>query len=251
MSGCSCDGGAGGFTIARDDVDDAVGKAGFHGQLGDAEGGEWRLLGGLEDDGAAGGKGGAPFPGLHEEGEIPGDDLTDDADGLVAGVAEIGAVDGDGLAFDFVGPAGVVTVTVDDQRKVGGAAVANGLAVVEGFEHRQLVEILFDQVGELVEKAAALAGVHLAPGAGVEGLTGGADGEIDIGFIALGDVGDDLTGGGVDGFEGFPADGADPFAVDQHFGLADFDGRAVLLGIVGVGRLERGCGHGDLRERVG
>ena len=44
-------------------------------EAGDVEGGEGRLLRGLEDDGAAGGEGRAQLPGEHHEREVPRDDL--------------------------------------------------------------------------------------------------------------------------------------------------------------------------------
>ena len=54
----------------------------------EAEAGERGLLGELEDDGAAGGERGAELPGGHQQREVPGDDLRDDADGLARGVGE-------------------------------------------------------------------------------------------------------------------------------------------------------------------
>src|SRR5205807_1777969 len=62
----TADGGAGGRAVTGHDVDDAVGEAGFLGQGGDAQRGQRRLLGGLEDDGAAGGEGRSPLPRLHQ-----------------------------------------------------------------------------------------------------------------------------------------------------------------------------------------
>ena len=77
----------------------------------------------------------------------------------------------------------------------------------------------FDQVGELVHQPAAVAGVHLAPGAGVERLAGGLDGQVDVGRIALGDLGDDFFGGRVDRRERLAALAVAPLAVDQQLGL--------------------------------
>ena len=80
--------GAGGFAVARDDVDDAIGESGFLKEFAEAKRGERRLLGGLQNYGAAGGERGAEFPGGHQEREIPGNDLADDADGFAHGVGE-------------------------------------------------------------------------------------------------------------------------------------------------------------------
>ena len=67
-------------------------------------------------------------------------------------------------------------------------AVADRLAVVERFQSGQLFVVLLDQVGELVEQSAALAGVHLPPGAFLERLAGGLDGHVDVGLVPLGDL---------------------------------------------------------------
>ena len=85
----AAEGGAGGRAVAGHDVDDAVGKPASWASCGDAQGGQRRLLGRLEDDGAAGRQGRAPLPRLHQQREVPRDDLADDADRLVPRVAEV------------------------------------------------------------------------------------------------------------------------------------------------------------------
>ena len=59
------------------DVDHAGGKAGFDDEFADAQCAERRLLGGLEDDRVAGRQRRAEFPRLHEQREIPRDDLAE------------------------------------------------------------------------------------------------------------------------------------------------------------------------------
>ena len=194
----TAEGGAGRGAVAGHDVDDAVGEAGFLGQGRHAQGRQRRLLGRLEDDGVAAGQGRAPLPRLHQQREVPRDDLADDADRLMAGVAEIWPLDGDGLAVVLVGPAGVVAIGLDGQRQVGVERIAVGLAVVERFQSGQLLFVLLDEVGELVQQPAALGGADLGPGAFLERLAGGLDGEIDVGLVALGDLADGFAGGGVE-----------------------------------------------------
>ena len=55
-------------------------------QLGEAQRRERRLLGGLEDDGVAGGERRAELVAAHQQREVPGDDRADDADRLAAHV---------------------------------------------------------------------------------------------------------------------------------------------------------------------
>jgi hypothetical protein len=110
------------------------------------------------------------------------------------------AVDRNGLAFNFVGPAGIVAVTIRHQRKICSHGILQRLAIVERFEHGQFFFVLVDKVGELADAAAALPGGHFAgPRAGVESLTGGFDGLVNIGLVAFSDLGDYLAGGRIDG----------------------------------------------------
>lgn len=81
------DGRAGSGAIARNDVDDTRGEAGLDEELTGTERRERGLLGGLEHHGVTGGKHRRDLPGEHEEGEVPGDDLADDTNGLVKRVA--------------------------------------------------------------------------------------------------------------------------------------------------------------------
>jgi hypothetical protein len=54
--------------------------------------------------------------------------------------------------------------------------------------------------GDGGERRAYKAG-HSWPGAMVEGLPGGLHGEVDVGLVSFGDLGDDLAGARVTGFE--------------------------------------------------
>src|SRR5690606_9519716 len=73
---------AGFFAEAVDDVEDA-GRQEVGDLLHEVEKGGRGLLRGLEHDGVAGGQGGGDLPGGHEDGEVPRDDLRDDAQRLV------------------------------------------------------------------------------------------------------------------------------------------------------------------------
>ncbi len=240
--------GSGAFAEAGEDVDDAFGEAGFVDEFGEAEAGHRGLLGELEDDGAAGGERGAELPGGHEQREVPGDDLGGDADGFAQGVGvEVaGERERERVAGDFGGPSGHVAEHVDGERHVGGAGDGDGLAVVERLEFGEFVEVLFEQVAELPDEAAALGGLHAGPGAVVEGVAGGADGAVDVFRLGLGNVGHDLAGGGIVDGEGLAGGGEDEASVDEH---------AVFLGdeVVGVAAdagIDGESGHVNLRRTV-
>src|SRR5439155_11968464 len=132
---------------------------------------------------------------------------------------------GNGLAVVLVGPTGGIAIAGDGERKIGGARDVIGLAVVESFELRQCIGVLFDQLGEFVHQVAALrSGELFAPGAVVESGAGGGDGFVHISGIGFSDVGDGFAGGGIDGRKGFAGRGVGPFVVDEQLGGAGFKG---------------------------
>ena len=80
----------GSLSVAIDDVYDTRWEASLVEELCDAKSRERRELRWLEDDGVSGRECGAKLPGEHEEREIPGNDLPDDANTLVPRVRELG-----------------------------------------------------------------------------------------------------------------------------------------------------------------
>ncbi len=80
------------------------------------------------------GQGRTELPSLHEEREVPGDNLATDAHGLVPGVGEQVAVHRDGLAVILVSPTGIVPETLQSQGDIGIERSRKWLAIVEGFQ---------------------------------------------------------------------------------------------------------------------
>ena len=146
-------GGAGRLAEAVDDVDDAGGEAGLDGQLADPQGGQRRLLGGLHHDGVAAGQGRAPLPGEHQQREVPGDDLADDADRLAQRVRQEAAAHRDGLALDLVGPAGVVAQRVDDALPCRRCESVIVLPQLSDSSAASSSALLLDEVGQLEHAA--------------------------------------------------------------------------------------------------
>ena len=67
-------------------------------------------------------------------------------------------------AFLRANAAGEITEVIDSQRYVGGGRLADGLAVVDGFDERQRGEIVLQSLGDLVQDVGALRGGSPAPG---------------------------------------------------------------------------------------
>ena len=104
------------FAESGHDVDHTRRKPGFDRQFSHREAGQRRLFGRFHDDRVPRRQGRSPLPGRHQHREIPGNDLTANADRFAAGVAEIIAPDRDRATFDLVGPTAVIPQTINHER---------------------------------------------------------------------------------------------------------------------------------------
>ncbi|GIW20098.1 MAG: hypothetical protein KatS3mg065_0394 [Chloroflexota bacterium] len=202
---------------AGDDVEDAVGQAGLPGELGEAEGGEGRRRGGLEDDRVAGRQGRTDLPDRHPEGIVPGRHLADDADRLAADEARVAAgVLGRPLALEDPGRPGEEAEVVDGEGEVRFAAELVGRPGLEGLDPGQLVGLGLDAVGEAPQDGRPLAGREATPDARLEGAPGGGDGGIDVVDGPLGDPADELAGRRAADLEPGPGAGGRRSTIDDH-----------------------------------
>src|ERR1019366_4949321 len=106
---------------------------------------------------------------------------------------------------------------------------------VERLEFRELLKVVFQQVAELPQQAAAFRGRHARPGALVEGAARGTDGAVYVFLLGLGDVSKNLAGGGVVDIKGLAGGRGDKAAIDEHavFALDEVGGAAADAGIDG------------------
>ena len=193
------------------DGDGAVGETGFAGELGQAEGGERGLAGGLDDDAVAGGEGGAELVGGQQQREVERGDTQDRADGEALHPAGAVHAGGDGIqGQDFAG---------DTEGFLGGAVqggdgavdFAVGLAAqLAGFVNvfgDQALAVGFDQVGQAVQQ--------LGSGDVVEGVDSQLDGLLgNLGSGPVDDRGDRVVVGAADFEQVAGLDG--PAAQDQR-----------------------------------
>lgn len=148
------DGGPGGGTESWDDVDHSGGKASLLDQVGHIEGSERRLLRHLHDHHVSSRQGGAQLPRLHQEGEVPRDDLPAHPHGFVAREAEEVPVDGNGFPVVLISPAGVIPQALEDHVQVHQVGDHVGLAIVQGLQGRQVGPVTLDQIRQAVEQPA-------------------------------------------------------------------------------------------------
>src|SRR5579871_3034530 len=97
-----------GFTETRDDVHHARRQSAIGEILRELKRGERSLFGGLENAGAPGGQRRSKFPRGHEQGIIPGNDLSGDADRFFQGERHGVVRDGIDVADDFSGEAAII-----------------------------------------------------------------------------------------------------------------------------------------------
>ena len=203
------------LTRLRAAARDHVEHAGRDDALGELRQLEHRKRGrgrGLEHRAVAGGQHGGQLPSRHKEREVPRHDLTDDADGLVQHERHHVARKHVGLSRIGQQHAGEVTEMIDRVRHVDGARLANGLAVVQRLQQSELLGVLFDEVGHLVQDNSALGLRGLAPG--FERLPSSVDRAVDVFLGGIGNNGKLFTVGGAVHVERAAVRRVDPFAAD-------------------------------------
>jgi hypothetical protein len=177
--------------------------------------GQRRLLGRLDDDGAAGGQGRGDLARDHRDGEVPRRDGGADADGLLQDDEALVVVGrGDGLAVDALGFLGE---PLDEARAVDHfpARFGQRLALLGGHDPGEVVGVLDQQGVPLHQDRAALLGGLAAPG-GPGGVRGG-DGGFRLGGAQQRDIDQLLARGRVGHIEAVAA--GDPLAIEQGIGL--------------------------------
>ena len=88
--------------------------------------------------------------------EVLPDKLDTWRDWLMARIAEKVAVDGDGLALDFVCPAREISIAGYGLCHIDGSGNGDRLAVVHRFEAGQCVTVALDKIRETIQKPSAL-----------------------------------------------------------------------------------------------
>ena len=228
-----------------DHVDHAGRDAGLQRQLAQANGGQRRIAGGLEDRRIAGRQRGAKLPRGHVEREVPGHDQAADTDRLTQREVKAGSADRDRLAKELVGGAGVV---VEDQADGEGLAAGalDRLADVGRLQLGQLLHVGLDQAGVLGQRPAALGGGPRCPALRVlERPLGGLHRPIHVLRSAQRRGGDHLAGGRVGNVEGLSVGGVDLLAANDHLHVARgsdglrFRSHAPILGALQRNRMFR------------
>ena len=205
-------------------VNNTFGETSFHDEFSDAEGGQRGLLSWLHDNCATGGEGRSEFPGHHEGGEVPGDDLSGNTNGLLFSIAEVRSANGDGLTLYLVCPAGIVTESLDNKVNIGGLGESEWLTVVESLKSGDFIEVLLDEISKFVHQTTALGSSHSSPWPIIKCLAGSLDSLVDIFNTSLLHGSDLLLSGGVEGIEGLSCGGVHEFTVDQELSDTGLNG---------------------------
>ena len=225
------DGLPGCFAQARDHVEHARRNAGLGGQFGHPQGAQRGLLGRLEHHAVAGGQGGADLPGRHLGGEVPGNHRAHHAHRLAQDQGQVVCGRGGHLAVNLVDR---LRVPADAMNRVGHVAVdaiADRLACFQAVQQGQLAQVGLQAVGEGQQRFLAIHRTHLRPNAALECLAGRADGQIHVGRIAGGDIGQLFAIGRVFRGERAAALGGLEFPPDEGLGAIRQTGHGLGNGL--------------------
>jgi hypothetical protein len=199
---------------AGDDIEDAIGNAGFLGQRGELQRrgrGEFR---GLDDHRAACGQCRGAFPGDEQERRVPCRERGDDADGLMRGVGEgFGLIDRHQTALELVDETAEIPPPF---RMVAQLAehLGDQLAVVAHLDLGEPLRIGGDEVAELTHRLAARGGRHLRPGPVPHRLIGSLHRLVGVRFGGAWNPGPGFAAIGIDRVEPLALGGIDILAVD-------------------------------------
>ena len=171
------------------------------------ESGERRGFGGFEDHGISAGEGGGNFPRQHQQREIPRDDLSRHPE-RPRGAA------GEGIS-QLVRPAGIIEKMGGDQWEVDVPALADRLASIHRFQHRQFAGFFLDQAGDAEEIFTAIRSRGFGPDLFI-GAAGGSDGAVHVRSAGFRNAGEWFFRGGIDGFEGPATGGTGPFPINKQ-----------------------------------
>jgi hypothetical protein len=103
-----------------------------------------------------------------------------------------------------------------DPSHVALAGIGHRLAVVEGLEFREFVDMLLQKVAQAPDQPRSIGGRNARPRAGFESPARRRDGKVDIGLIAGRHMGDGLFGRRILDGKGLAAFRGDPFSVDEE-----------------------------------
>ena len=162
---------AGFAAIAVDDVQHA-GRQQIGNQFGQDQDADRGGFGRLQHHAVAGANGRSQFPGRHQDREVPGDDLADDAERFVEVIGHGGFVDVAQGAFLGAQATGEVAEVIYGQRNVGIQGFTDRFAVVHGFGIGQQFEVGFKAIGDLEQEIGALCDGGATPfvGSGMCGI---------------------------------------------------------------------------------
>jgi len=143
------------FARAGHDVNHAIGQPDLLENFGEMKSGDRSGLRRLQDTGVSASKRGRQLPRRHQQREIPGNDLSGDAEWPRFSAWE--------SVFQFVGPACVIEKMCRYQRQIDVARFLDSFAAVHGFEHGQLARLFLDQARYPKKVFSTLAARHLRP----------------------------------------------------------------------------------------
>ncbi len=201
---------------ARHHVEHALWQPGLQRQFGQTQRGERRFFRRLEHHAVARGQRGPQLPRGHQHRVVPRHDGADHADGLARNEGQRVVAGGGDFVVDLVHRFAEPLQAARGGRHVGGQAVLDRLAHVEGFEQREFVARSAQLLGKRHHHLLARSGRLASPAAVIECSAGRGHGAVDVRRLAAGDAGNHLAVNGRDAVEQAAISRGPAPAVDDH-----------------------------------
>src|SRR6478672_8990730 len=153
------------------------------------------------------------LPRRHQDREVPRDDLADHAERLVIVIGDGVVVELAEGAFLRTDAGREIAEMIDSERNVGEGGLADRLAVVDGLNRGEHLEVLLHAVGDLVDDRGSRRRRGAAPG--ILGLVRGVERKLDVGGLRARDLAHHLAGDRAYIVEIAAVDRGDPLAADE------------------------------------
>lgn len=202
------------WAVAWQNIDNTLRETSLHDKLANAEGSKWGLLSRLHDNCAASSKSRSKFPGHHQCGEVPWDDLGADTNRFLFSVAEERSSNWDGLSVNLVSPPSIVSESPDHQVNISCLCESKWLSIVKSFKGRELIPVLLNEISKFVHQATTLGCGHSSPWAMIKSSAGSLYSLVDIFNVGLLDGSNFLLSSGIESVESLTTGRVDEFSVN-------------------------------------
>lgn len=156
---------------ARYDVDNTSWEASFLNELGHSQGRKRGLLSCFHDDSASSSKSWGELPGLHEQWEVPRDNLSDYSDRFSSSREVERSIHGDSVASDLIDPSSIVSIASMSEGEICSLCDLNWLTIIDGLNSSKFTRMFLNKISQSEQASGSIGGIHSRPGTILESLS--------------------------------------------------------------------------------